>query len=455
MRIRRVALVLLVLCVARAWGTERPQVYLIVVDGLDARAATAARMPNLFGLLRDEPARTSVFTRARAVMPTRTNSNHATLVTGAYAEAHGITGNAWWSRSPGAPAAKLDDAARIEIETLFTLAHDAAPPVATFGAFAKPKLVRLLATAAGHQRAPDRIWSPSDAPRDGRDPASGYATDVATMDGVLAALATAPADLTIVNIADVDRHGHGDGPRSDAYTAAISGADAAIGRLIAALHALGRWERSVLIVTSDHGFDDVRPTPARPAPVISLEKALAAAGVRGVHLVADGGVEHVYADGVRADATGVGGDGETLARVAAIARRTPGVAEVLARLPVPGVPALATVHPEWHVGHERMGELIVVAAPGHQLVDPWDDVDGGFKGNHGGPEEAEIPLVVSGGSPAVRAAPRGTAAPGAVDVAPTIAALLGLRTPARVDGRPVPPALVGRPIRAVLSAGRR
>jgi len=451
MWIGRVAVVLLLLGVARAWGTERPQVYLVVVDGLDARAATAARMPNLFGLRRDEPARTSIFTHARAVMPTRTNSNHATLVTGAYPEAHGITGNAWWSRSPGAPAAKLDDAAQIEVETLFTLAHDALPRVTTFGAFAKPKLVRLLATAAGRQRAPDRVWSPSDAPENGRDAVTKYATDVATMDGVLAALTKQPADLTIVNIADVDRHGHGDGPGSAAYAAAITGADAAIGRLIAALHALGRWERSVLIVTSDHGFDDVQPTPARPATVISLEKALGAAGVRGVHLVADGGIEHVYADGVRADATSVGDDGETLAQVAAIARRTPGVAEVLARLPVPGVPALATVHPDWHVGHERMGELVVVAAPGHQLVDPWDDVDGRFKGNHGGPEDAAVPLVVSGGSPAVRAAPRGTATPGAVDVAPTIAALLGLRAPTRVDGRPVPPVLAGRPIRAVLS----
>jgi len=455
MRIGRVAAVLLLLCVARAWGTERPQVYLIIVDGLDARAATAARMPNLFGLLRDEPARTSVFAHARAVMPSRTNSNHATLVTGVYPEVHGITGNAWWSRSPGALAAKLDDAARIEVETLFTVAHEAVPPVTTFGAFAKAKLVHLLATATEHQRAPDRLWSPSDAPESGRDPVTRYSTDAATMDGVLAKLAEAPADLTIVNLADVDRHGHGDGPGSDAYVAAITGADAAIGRLIAALHAQGRWERSVLLVTSDHGFTDVQPTPERPAPVVSLGKELAAAGVRGVHLVADGGVEHVYADGVRPDAKDVGDDRETLAQVAAIARRTPGVVEVLARLPVPGVPALATIHPDWHVGHERMGELILVAAPGHQLVDPWDDVDGQLKGNHGGPGELDVPLVVSGGSPVLRAAPADTPAPGAVDVAPTIALLLGLRTPTRTDGGAVPPALAGRPIRAVLSAGVR
>jgi hypothetical protein len=444
--------VLLVLAVAPARGAERPQVYLIVVDGLDARAATADRMPHLFGLLRDEPAHTSVFARSRAVMPTRTNSNHATLVTGVYPELHGITGNSWWNRVPGAPVAKLDDAARIEVETLFTVAHEATPAVATLGAFAKSKLVRLLGAAAEHQRAPDRLWSPSDAPESGLDPVTRYATDAATMDGVLAKIAEAPPDLTVVNLADVDRNGHADGPDSEAYAAAITGADTAIGRLIAALRAAGRWERSVLFVTSDHGFADVAPTSARPAPVVSLGRALAAAGVDGVHVVGDGGVEHVYGDGVRPGATEVGADGERLARVAAIARKTTGVAEVLVRLPVPGVPGLAAAHPDWHVAHERMGDLIVVAAPGYQLIDPWDDVDAHLKGNHGAPGELEVPLVVSGGSPALRAAPAGTDAPGAVDVAPTIVALLGLRAPRRIDGSPVPAALAGRPIRAVLSA---
>jgi arylsulfatase A-like enzyme len=186
-------------------------------------------------------------------------------------------------------------------------------------------------------------------------------------------------------------------------------------------------------------------------PVVSLQKALAAAGVTGVHLAADGGVEHVYGDRVRPGAIEAGADAATLARVAAVARGSKGVAEVLARLPVPGVPSLAEVHPDWHVGHERIGDLIVVAAPGYQLVDPWDDVDVRFKGNHGSPGELDVPLVVSGGSPALRAAPAGTAAPSAVDVAPTIAALLGLRASRRVDGGSVPTALAGRPITAVLN----
>src|SRR5206468_4140455 len=87
------------------------------------------------------------------------------------------------------------------------------------------------------------------------------------------------------------------------------------------------------------------PTPERPQPVIWLGPVLRKAGVGGVTLVGDGGVEHVYAERVAASATTVGDAAETLARVAALARATPGVAEVLARLPVPGVPTLHADHP--------------------------------------------------------------------------------------------------------------
>src|SRR5436190_1137888 len=102
----------------------------------------------------------------------------------------------------------------------------------------------------------------------------------------------------------------------------------------------------------------VGPTPERPHPTISLGPVLREAGIGGVTLVGDGGVEHVYAERVAASATTVGDAGETLARVAALARTTSGVAEVLARLPVPGVPTLHAAHPGWHLDHPRAGHPI-------------------------------------------------------------------------------------------------
>ena len=436
---------------AAADAPPRPHVYLVIVDGLDARVADAAHMPRLFDATARERARSSVFAAARAVMPARTNPNHVTLLTGAYPDAHGITGNAYRSRAPGAPPEKLDNAALIKVETLFTVAETDQPSLATMAALGKPKLARLFAGVPARQRAPDMLWSPERLPPARRDPASGYAPDAETMGAVLALAAAAEPDLAVLNLSDVDRTGHARGPDGPEYVRAVAGADAAVGRLLDELHARGRWDRSVVIVTADHGMSAVGPTPERPHPVISLEPVLRRETVRGVTVVADGGVEHVYAERVAAGAAAAGDAAEPLARVAALARAAPGVAEVLARLPVPDVPTLGAVHPDWHLDHPRTGELLLVAAPGHQFVDPFDPVEAGLLGNHGGPEDLAVPLVVTGGWAGLRAAPRGTPSPGSVDVAPTIAALLGLRVPRLLDGRAVPPARAGHPIAALLA----
>jgi arylsulfatase A-like enzyme len=204
-------------------------------------------------------------------------------------------------------------------------------------------------------------------------------------------------------------------------------------------------------VRGDQGFTSRVAPRERPHPTITLGPVLERAGIRGVRLVADGGVEHVYGEEVPPEATSAGEGSETLARVAALAREVPGVAEVLARLPVPGVAPLEARHPDWHLAHERTGELLLVAAPGHQFVDPFDAVDAGLLGNHGGPGELAVPLAVTGGSPLLVAAPAGAPPPVAVDVAATIGALLGLRPPRRLDGRAMPPEALGRPISGVLA----
>jgi hypothetical protein len=453
MRLRRLASLLLACALASAApAAPVPHVYLVIVDGLDARFATPARMPRLFALVADNAERSTVFRAARAVMPTRTNSNHASLLTGVHPAAHGITGNAWWSRLPEALPEKLDAGEQLQVQTLFTVAETTARDTVTFGAFAKPKLVRLFAGVPDRQIAPDMLWSPGWLPSRARDATTGYSFDADTMTAALAHMAKDEPDLAVITLADVDRTAHGRGPDTPDTERAVLGADQAIGRLAGHLRELGRWGRSVLIVTADHGFTSVAPSAERPYPVLTFGRDVARAGIRGIRLVADGGVEHVYAEDLAPGATPSATTLDVLARVAALARETPGIAEVLARVPVPGVPTLAEAHPDWHLDHERTGELLLVAARGHQFVDPYDPVDAGLLGNHGGPEDVEVPLVVTGGSPAITAAPPGTPMPSAVDVAPTIAALLHLPPPRRLDGATLTPGVSGRPIVAVLSA---
>src|SRR5437870_4503974 len=312
------------LSAAAAAPPPHPHVYLVIVDGLDARLADAAHMPRLFDAVAHEPAHSSVFAGAHAIMPARTNPNHVTLLTGAYADAHGITGNAYWSRTSGAPPGMLEDAALIEVETLFTVAETTAPSLVTLGVVGKPKLASLFAAVPGRQRAPDVLWSPDRLPPERREAASGYSADGETVAAALELAARAEPDLVVMNLCDVDGAGHVHGPESAEYARAVSAADAAIARLLDDLHARARWDRSVVIVTADHGMSAVGPTPERPRPVISLGPVLREAGVGGVTLVGDGGVEHVYAERVAASATTVGDAAETLGRVAALARRPPG-----------------------------------------------------------------------------------------------------------------------------------
>jgi hypothetical protein len=168
-----------------------------------------------------------------------------------------------------------------------------------------------------------------------------------------------------------------------------------------------------------------------------------------VRFAPDGGVGHLYAERLARDATALGDAAAAIEQAAAVARTTPGVAEVLARLQGTELPALDAAHPDWRLGHERMGELLLVAAPGYQFA---NGADPGLRGNHGRPEDTEVPLFVTGGSPAIVAVKDGVEPPALVDVAPTIASLLGLRLPRRVDGKAIPAADAGRRYDPILAA---
>jgi hypothetical protein len=401
-------------------AAERPHVYLVVIDGLGVDAVDLALMPRLTDpALCDGPVG-----EARAVMPTRTNPNHATLLTGALAESHGVTGNGYWDRAAGKPR-PLDDPALVEMETLFTTAAASRPPRVTMAAFSKAKLGRLFAGVPPRQRGPDVLWAPE--PSGPRGHVAGVADDGTTMDGLIAAMATREPDLAVVNLSEVDRTAHVQGTAATAD--ARRHADAAVGKLVDDLKVSGRWERSLLIVTADHGFDDVAPTADRPAPIVELMTRFAADGMDGVHVVSDGGIAHVYADDTS-------GRRRALAWAAAVAWREPGVADVLARIPVPGVRMLRTAHPDWGLEHERAGDLLVVARQGYELVDPIDTVGQSFLGNHGSPRELRVPLVIAGGA-LKRPACRFNTSPTHADLGITIGAILGLRPGSRFDGQPV------------------
>jgi arylsulfatase A-like enzyme len=182
------------------------------------------------------------------------------------------------------------------------------------------------------------------------------------------------------------------------------------------------------MVTADHGFDAL---PADARAQIAADAVVAG----GAHFVADGGVAHVYA-----------GPAGSLETTIGKARRHDGIAAVYARAPRANAPAPPA---DWHVDDPRMGDVILVARSGFTFVGGPRDPTRRFRGNHGGPGERRVPLIVVGGHPALRRAP-GEVQPSVADVAPTIARLLDLGPPWRVDGTPVARSDAGRVLEELL-----
>lgn len=67
-------------------------------------------------------------------------------------------------------------------------------------------------------------------------------------------------NLMTIHLFSVDHNEHMQGRDGDQVRAAVRGADSAVGIIMDALKAAGIWQETVMIVTGDHGFVDVKTT---------------------------------------------------------------------------------------------------------------------------------------------------------------------------------------------------
>ena len=80
---------------------------------------------------------------------------------------------------------------------------------------------------------------------------------------------------------------------------------------------------------------------------------------------------------------------------------------------------------------DKLGDFVLEARAPWGFGPPGSD-KGSPRGGHGGTREIRVPLLISGAGVRVGGVARN---PALVDVAPTISALLGVRTPAEAQGR--------------------
>jgi predicted AlkP superfamily pyrophosphatase or phosphodiesterase len=260
-------------------------------------------------------------------------------------------------------------------------------------------------------------------------------------------LGSGPApDLLAISLSATDGVGHLYGPDSHEARDALRRLDEALGAFLSFLSERVGGGALLVALTSDHGVLPLPEWLARRGEAICPDPR-ARAGVRRVGL---GLLAHLWwrlaplrpAQWVR-----FAGAQILLRRDVAAAREVPleRVAQET-RSYLESWPEIAHVWTETEIGNGRgeiaelyrrsfvpgrSGDMVVQVARGC-LVSPYDTGT-----SHGSPYEYDrrVPLVFFGAGvgPGVVTAPVAT-----VDLAPTLAALLGVATPAGLDGRPLP-----------------
>jgi len=405
-RAARVGIALALAVLAAGWAGARPvlaapTVILVSMDGMHPRDLDAALLPALARMAR-EGVRAD---RLAPVFPTNTFPNHVSLVTGVVPARHGIVSNVFRDPERGVHR-YASDPTWLETEPLWSI----------LGAHGLP-------SASFHWVGSEGKW------RSGRGPTwwkpfSSRTPESEKVDQVLAWLDLPEAErprLVTCWFHGADHAGHRHGPGAPEVAEALREQDAALARLQDGIGARGLWPETTLVVVSDHGMAAIERE-------VDLEGALEDAGVAAEVLGAGGFATVVLERPV---------DDLVAARAAA---RALGLE---AWAPADAPPGLASDHP-------RFGDLVVLAPPGTairrggllgRLRAVFTGGVHGHRPDH--PDMSGIFLALGRGVEPGRR----LESVRALDVAPTVLALLDLPVPSTMQGQPVELSAAGGPSR--------
>jgi phosphonoacetate hydrolase len=226
-------------------------------------------------------------------MPSTTNTNNTSIVTGVPPAVHGINGNYYLDSETGKEI-MITDASRLRCGTILGAMSDAG--VKTAVVTAKDKLLKVLAYKMAGIRFSSEYAHKANL-RDneiehveelvGRSQPDQYSADLSlfVLDAGVKILSSIRSDLMYLSTSDYVQHKHAPGePEADAYHHAV---DTIIGELVA----LG----ATVAITADHGMND-KSTADGTAKVVYLEDELnsrfGAGSVRVICPIADPFVRH-------------------------------------------------------------------------------------------------------------------------------------------------------------------
>ena len=183
---------------------------------------------------------------AQTIVPSSTLPSHTSMVTGVTMQKHGVTWNDKFREDEG----------YVKVPTIFELAKRAG--LRTAMVVSKSKLRQFA--------KPNTL--------DAEKVVSGNALKVA--DEAVQVLEQVKPNLLLVHFSDPDSAGHGYGwgnekkgvPPSPEFLDALQRCDEATGKIVAALKRNGLWQRTLLILTADHGGHDKTHGSADPEDVL-------------------------------------------------------------------------------------------------------------------------------------------------------------------------------------------
>jgi predicted AlkP superfamily pyrophosphatase or phosphodiesterase len=203
-------------------------VVIVGVDGLSPDGVRMAETPVLHRLM---GAGAWTF-HARGVMPTSSSPNWASMIMGAGPEQHGVTSNDWQpDRFAIAPVAVGPGGI---FPTIFSVLKQQRPGARLacfhdwdgFGRLVERALLDRIEDANGPEAAVDLAVS--------------Y-------------FRQARPQLTFIHLDHVDHAGHKQGHGTPEYYQAVAEADRLVGRVIDGLKEASMWDRTILLITADHG----------------------------------------------------------------------------------------------------------------------------------------------------------------------------------------------------------
>jgi phosphonoacetate hydrolase len=349
----------------------------VCLDGVDPRYLDDAFERRLVPRL-GELVAGGAYLRARSQLPSFTNPNNLSIVTGLPPAGHGIPGNHYLA--PGGEEVQLVSPDLVRAPTIH--AAFAAEDVPVLAVTTKEKLRRLLASGGvpcvSAERADELVLEPLDAPvsqlLDRPKPGiydwdcSHYALELA-----LVLAERLEVELLYVSLTDFVQHAAAPGePLSDRYLVEL---DRIVGDYLDAGWRLG--------LVADHGMN------AKP-DVRYLGDLLAARGLTDVRVVLPITDPYVVHHAALGSACWVHADAGDLDAVRDVLLETPGVEEVLMRDEAAAALALPP---------DRIGDLVVLAdartALGRRAADHDLSALHGPLRSHGGRHEQAVPLLLS------------------------------------------------------------